>query len=239
MREPLNKEAGLAPKKTTHTKSSSRKEQPFGAKKTATTDTKEKMSSKTEEQPIGAIMTKGIELAEAGLNLGINLVHKLGATVQGQVLDNMAKSGINIFRSTATAQAQSSEKAPTGAPEKNTKSQSTEAFSGITNRLPAFAGGHVRLSFSINNDSVSESRLVAVSIEQDLMGELTGTQLSAEQLALSPSRIEVAPADFEKFVIVATIPRNQQADHYHGTIVVADNDQIRIPLRICVEGSGT
>lgn len=202
------------------------------ARKKAKTGQQKKSAQESSDEPLGAIMSKGMELAEAGLNLGLNLVHKFGGSIQEQVIEKFAKTGNNIFKSSAAATSESpeaaSEKVPEGAPE--------PAFSGIANRMPAFPGGELRISFSINNDSTSVARQVNLSLESDLKGELSGKTLGKKLFALQPSSIAIAPADFDKFTIFATIPVNQQPDHYLGALLVDGEEKMRIPLRVSITG---
>lgn len=206
---------------------------PSGTK--ASTGQQQKSRMEPDEEPLGAIMSKGMELAEAGLNLGINLVHKFGGSLQEQVIEKFARTGSTIFKSSAGEASPSPETAATSAG--NTPDSGTEAaFSGITNRMPAFPGSELRISFSINNDSTSVARQVHLSLESDLLGELSGKTLGKKLFALQPSSVAIAPADFDKFTLFANIPVNQQADHYFGALIVDGEEKMRIPLRVSITG---
>ena len=182
-------------------------------------------------------MTKGLDLAEAGLSLGINLVERFGATIQDQVSSRLAQAR-DALAGTAAGPVQApaapeSQAAPRPQPEASARAPSVAAFSGVVNRLPLFPGSPVHVSFSINNDSPDVPRRVQVRLE-GLTGEVTGTPFNAGELAVEPGTREIAPMDFEKFVITGIVPMGLKSDAYSGWIVVSGQHQLRIPLRLVI-----
>ncbi len=183
-------------------------------------------------------MTKGLDLAEAGLSLGLNLVERFGATIQDQVSSRLAQARDALAGATgAPSQASAPAETETGAPPPPSSSArpgpSAAPFSGVTNRLPLFPGSPVRVSFSINNDSADAPRQVQLQLE-GLIGELSGTQLDPRQFAIEPAAREIAPMDFEKFVITGLVPMGVKSDAYSGWIIVSGQHQLRIPLRLVI-----
>ncbi len=184
-------------------------------------------------------MTKSLDLAEAGLSLGLNLVERLGATLQDQVSSRLAQArdalaGAPVHPPTGAADTgagpppwpnSSDRQGPYAAP-----------FSGVTNRLPLFPGSPVRVSFSINNDSADLPRRVELRLE-GFAGELTGAPLEAGHLAIEPAVQTIAPMDFEKFVVTGLVPAGTRSDAYRGWIVVGGEQQLRIPVRLVVTAS--
>jgi hypothetical protein len=174
---------------------------------------------------VGMILSKGLDLAEAGVSLGVTIVNRIGSAAQQQVLERMA----------AAMQQQDEPGAPPppmqgeGAPE----APAEPAAFYITNRLPLVPGGTVKVSFSINNDSMVAPKKVTLRIE-GFQGEATGAPLPAEGLSVKPETKSIAPVDFEKFVLSGAVPVETPPDVYFGWILVSSDDELRIPVRLVV-----
>jgi hypothetical protein len=188
----------------------------------------------------GGIVSKSLELAGASINLGINLVQKFGTSFEGQLLNKIADAGKNIFAAkdmfAHASAAASPQSASTGA-HGNASQGAQQQFAGIVNRLPLFPGSTVSVPFSINNDAPNATRKVKVSLDA-FKGELTGAVLSADTFSITPAHKQIAPLDFEKFVITGSVPINCKSDAYDGTIIVDGDESMRIPLKITIMGRG-
>ncbi|HWA46562.1 MAG TPA: hypothetical protein VHA10_25310 [Hypericibacter adhaerens] len=179
---------------------------------------------------MGAILAKGLDLAEAGVSLGVTIVNRIGSVAQQQVLERMA------------AAMQPQAETPTGPPQPMPDAAMGEAAGGpppetasfyITNRLPLAPGGTLRVSFSINNDSLVTPKKVKLRVE-GFHGETTGAVLPAETLAIKPAARTIAPVDFEKFVLQGAVPPETPPDVYFGWILVSSEEELRIPVRLQV-----
>ncbi len=183
---------------------------------------------------LGAILAKGLDLAEAGLSLGLTVIQRVGTVAQESVVDRMpgGKPGQPQAAEPGTEAGQGfqqwtpqSESAGTVAPE--------ESGFCITNRLPVAPGGSASISFSINNDSVAAPKRVSLAIK-GFVGETGASQLEADGFVVKPQRKTIAPMDFEKFVLQGSIPPQTPPDVYRGWIVVSSVDEFSIPVRLVV-----
>jgi len=172
---------------------------------------------------VGLILAKGLDLAEAGVSLGVTIVNRIGSAAQQQVLERMAAA---MQRDAAGAAPSPMPEAPEAPPPE------APAFY-ITNRLPLTPGGTVKVSFSINNDSLVAPKKVELRVDA-FQGEMTGASLPAESLAVKPATRSIAPVDFEKFVLQGAVPAEMPPDIYLGWILVASDDELRIPVRLVV-----
>lgn len=174
----------------------------------------------------GDLLGKGLDLAEAGLSLGLTVVGTLGAAAHKKIFEKVIDATApDLEAAAATA-------APTAAAPA-TAASGAAAF-GITNRLRLAPGMPVSISFSINNDSAASNKQVALRIEP-FTGEKTGALLPPASLSVTPETAAVAPMDFEKFVLQGSIPESSPPDIYHGTIAVNAEDAMRIPVVLVVE----
>jgi hypothetical protein len=170
----------------------------------------------------GDLLGKGLDLAEAGLSLGLTVVGTLGAAAHKKIFEKVIDATAPDLEAAATTASAPAPAAPNAA-----------AF-GITNRLRLAPGMPVSISFSINNDSAASNKQVALRIEP-FTGEKTGALLPPASLSVAPETAAVAPMDFEKFVLQGSIPENSPPDIYHGTIAVNAEDAMRIPVVLVVE----
>ena len=106
--------------------------------------------SQEDRDRIGEIIGRGMELAEAGMNLGLTIISTVGTAAQQKlaVPPGTAQTGV-----------------PPGAQPAAASDQEGPPGYGITNRLPLAPGRPVSISFSVNNDSVSAPKEVALHVE--------------------------------------------------------------------------
>ena len=165
---------------------------------------------------IGAIIVKTLDLAEAGLSLGITVLTKAGAAAQEALAERAP--------------------APDGRPAADSPSAEPpleeEPFF-LANRLPLAPGGEVHVSFSITNDSLVEPKRVSVQIA-DFVGETDGVRIPSDAFAVRPARKTIAPVDFEKFVLTGKLPAATPPDVYRGAVVVGSTEELSIPVRLLV-----
>lgn len=181
---------------------------------------------------IGNILAKGLDLVEAGASLGVTIVSRIGVAAQQKIregTDAAAAAAANGAPGQPgagpAAQAQAySEAAP--------PAESEPAF-GITNRLPLTPGGTVKISFSVNNDSMTEPKKVELRVE-GFTGDSQGTRLDASAFAVKPPRKVIAPVDFEKFVLEGPVPADAPSDVYRGSVTVVSGDELKIPVVLVV-----
>ena len=177
---------------------------------------------------VGTLLAKGLDLAEAGVSLGVTILNRVGAAAQQQLAERTEAA---MPSSPAPAAGQPSPQEPwpvdaAGAP--LTPPQPEPAY-GITNRLPLLPGGPVQISFSINNNSMTEPRKVELRVE-GFRGDTHGAQISAECFKVKPAQKTIAPVDFEKFFLNGTLPADAPPDIYRGWVVVTSDAELRIPV---------
>ena len=215
-----------------------------GARPRARQKAKSKPRSKAQGKPatqpaddtqLGALMSKSLDLAEASLTLGLNFVQRLGSTVQEQVIDRLSHVGQSFTQPAA----EPGQRAPARESEPDAPAQpkpaAARSFAGVMNQQPLFPGSAVRVSFSINNDSASAEKKVALKLE-GLEGEISRTALDGSALSIEPASATIAQMDFEKFIVRGLVPMGTRSDAYQGWIVVSGDEQLRIPLRLVITG---
>jgi hypothetical protein len=179
-------------------------------------------------EQLGAIIVKTLDLAEAGLSLGITVLTRAGAAAQEALTERVPPTapppGMHQHGPDAPPLAES---APAEA-----VAEDEDAFF-LTNRVPLAPGGSVRVSFSITNDSLVEPKRVSLRVDA-LVGEHEGVPIDGSALAVRPARKTIAPADFEKFVLTGTLPAALPPDVYRGSVIVASTDEMSIPVRLLV-----
>lgn len=178
----------------------------------------------------GALFSKGLDLAEAGLSLGVTLVNRVGDVAQQQIVERfMSQSAGAVEPGMAAPPQPTAEMA--SAPSATAASE-LDGY-GISNRLPLLRGGEVRVSFSINNDSMETPKKVALSLE-GFVGDAHGRRLNVAGFTVKPGRKTIAPMDFEKFVLEGVLPPKVPPDIYRGWVVVSSDVELRIPVRLSV-----
>ena len=185
----------------------------------------------TTEQ-LSAIMARGLDLLEATVNLGVNLMARLSS--MAQVSTSAPPDGTGQPTPAQWPQTPPSYAAaePGGAPAPP-PAPPDAADINIVNRLPLFPGSAVSVSFTINNDSAAAARRPDLAAEP-FAGRLSRFVLGPETLGVRPASQVIAPMDFEKFTLAGAIPATAPADVYDGWIVVSDEGQLRIPARLVV-----
>ena len=170
-------------------------------------------------EQLGAIIVKTLDLAEAGLSLGITVLTRAGAVAQETLTQPPG-------RAPGEEDGQPEEGPPPVSGDEDT------FF--LTNRVPLAPGGTVHVSFSITNDSLVEPKRVSLRVEP-LVGERSGVRLGSDVFAVRPARKTIAYMDFEKFVLTGTVPAAAPPDVYSGAVIVASTDEMSIPVRLLVE----
>jgi hypothetical protein len=187
----------------------------------------------------GDLLGKGLDLAEAGLSLGLTVASTLGAAAQRTVFAKVMEAAFAepapAYPEGGQAATMPPQPAPTPPPGMATgaSAPAPQAF-GITNRLRLTPGMPVSISFSINNDSAAAPKPVTLRVEP-FTGERTGAMLPPASLSVTPEAATIAPMDFEKFVLIGAIPGTSPGDIYHGSIAVTPEDSIRIPVVLVIE----
>jgi hypothetical protein len=167
---------------------------------------------------LGAIIVKTLDLAEAGLSLGITVLTRAGAAAQEALAER--------------APAPDGQVMPENSHPRTADDPEAEPFF-LANRVPLAPGGDVYVSFSITNDSLVEPKQVKVDVA-DFVGETDGVRIASDAFAVRPARKKIAPMDFEKFVLTGTLPAATPADVYRGAVIVGSTDELSIPVRLTV-----
>ncbi len=235
MSEKKRKPAGAKAGKSTSREAKSRKKKEPSVGTTSAGGNAEKIRPERTDQ-IGAIVTKGFSLAEAGINLGLNLINKIGSVAQDQFVEKIVDLGKNIVPSQGMPREEPGGEAPPAYENREEQGRESEPASRtmyVENRLPLFPGSPVHVSFSISNDSPSAPKKIALGIE-GFTGEMRGAQIDGSNFSVKPAKKSIAPLDFDKFVLSGTIPPGVVSDAYLGWIVVTGDEQLKIPVRLTV-----
>jgi hypothetical protein len=185
-------------------------------------------------EQVGAIIVKSLDLAEAGLSLGITVLTRAGAAAQGAIVDRVpaAPGAASAPPAEYGADAGSGGQAP-GSPPPSEPSLPEEEPFFLANRVPLAPGGEVRVSFSITNDSLLEPKRVSLRVEA-LVGDQHGVRIDGTAFAVKPARKTIPPMDFDKFVLTGTLPAEAPPDVYRGAVIVHSTDEMSIPVRLLV-----
>jgi hypothetical protein len=178
---------------------------------------------------VGTILAKGLDLAEAGVSLGVTIMSRVGVAASQKI-----REGIDAAAANAGPAASAAGMQPGTQPVAEAESAAEpEAAFGITNRLPLTPGGSFKISFSVNNDSMTEPKKVELRVE-GFTGDATGARLDASAFAVKPALKTIAPVDFEKFVLQGAVPAGVQSDVYRGAVTVASDSELKIPVVLVV-----
>lgn len=178
---------------------------------------------------LGAIVTKGLDLAEASVSLGVTILTRVGSAAQRGLreMTPAAPEGAPMER-------QPESTVGSGPPDASDNAAPTpESEFGITNRLPLMPGGAVRISFSVNNDSLTEPKTVELKVD-GFVGDAHGERIDATAFGVSPASKTIAPADFEKFILRGQLPATLSGDIYRGAITVGAESELVIPVVLVV-----
>jgi hypothetical protein len=181
---------------------------------------------------MGALLSKGLDLAEAGLGLGVTLVNRVGVAAQQQILERFMTQAAGTA-DPAMAAAAAAPPSPDMAPSPSAAAAPEAESYGISNRLPLQPGGEVKVSFSINNDSMEAPKKVALSLE-GFVGDASGRRLNVAGFSVKPAKKTIAPMDFEKFVLEGALPPKAPPDVYRGWVIVSSDTELRIPVWLVV-----
>lgn len=204
---------------------------PGGRSATGSPPPEDVLDLKARLDRFGELLARGLDLAEAGLSLGMTMLSTVGGAAQANIMDRVLNPDRAEGRAPRAAEPAARDAA--GGQGMEPPAGATPAY-GITNRLPLRPGGTVRISFSINNDSAEAAKPVRFLVET-FAGEKTGAVLPEGVLGISPGEIAIQPMDFEKFLLLGTIPETLPPDLYRGSLLVLGEGPMRIPVVLTVE----
>jgi hypothetical protein len=167
-----------------------------------------------------SLVSKLLELADVSVGLGINVVSLLTAFAKNQA------GGAATVPPQATRAAEPPQPGPaadSGAPRNYC----------IVNRMPIHPGSSVKVSFSINNDTPDAVKNLALSC-REFVGAAQGFAIADNLFSVEPAAAAIGPLDFERFLLKGTMPVEAPADSYNGWIVVAGDEQMRIPAVLLI-----
>lgn len=165
---------------------------------------------------VGTILAKGLDLAEAGVSLGVTILSRVGVAAQQKIREGLDAAG----QPPAPSPSPAAEPPP-------------EPEYGLTNRLPLVPGAEVKISFSVNNDSMTDVKKVDLSL-RGFLGDHEKSSLDAASFTIKPAQKTIAPVDFEKFVLQGTLPETVAPDVYRGVVIVASDKDLAIPVILVV-----
>ena len=224
-------------KKSPSRRSSTQRKSTAQASAHADQNTKSEDSMFGHGDQIGTTFAKGLDLAEAGLSLGLTLINRFGTMMQDSVLEKF--SGV---MGAATASSQESAPSSSRSHDSTVPGPSPEHPEGIepqdpayyiANRLPLTPGQPAHVSFSINNDSMDAAKNVKLKVD-GFIGSTQGQVFPCKGFTVSPGTKTIEPMDFEKFILKGVIPAGLPPDIYHGRIVVMSEQAIEIPVKLLV-----
>jgi hypothetical protein len=177
---------------------------------------------------MGTILAKGLDLAEAGVSLGVTILNRVSLAAQQKI-----REGLDSAAQSQSAAQPGAQPGPPGVtPDAPAESAEADQY-GLTNRLPLTPGGEVSISFSVNNDSVTDVRKVEFKV-QGFAGESQQAAIDASAFAVKPGQKTIAPVDFEKFVLKGVVPETTPPDVYRGVVVVRSDKDLFIPVILVV-----
>jgi hypothetical protein len=171
-----------------------------------------------------SLVSKVLELADAGVGLGINVVSLLNTLARSQVAG-----------AAPTEQQPPGDERPPAPPEDAPHAEAPRNYC-IVNRRPIRPGGPVQVSFSINNDLPDAAKKLRVTAK-GFVGAARGFSFDGAGFFVNPSEKLIDPMDFERFVLTGSIPADAPEDSYNGWILVDGDEQMRIPVVLLVSGS--
>ena len=189
---------------------------------------------------LGTILSKGLDLAEAGLSLGLKVINRAGAAAVRAATEGGPMAGgygppADQFGTEAPPEGPPPPAGHRASPGAGQGPQAQPEYCYVTNRLPLIPGANFKVSFSINNDSMEAAKTVTLRIG-DFLGETAGARIEAGDLVVKPTRKTIAPMDFDKFVLQGTVPAGLPPDAYRGQIIVSSGSEFPIPVRLVVMG---
>jgi hypothetical protein len=173
---------------------------------------------------MSSLVSRFVELADAGVGLGINVVTLLNTLAKSQGAGG------------APAEHQPERDGSPPAPAEDAARAEAPRNYCIVNRRPIHPGGPVQVSFSINNDLPDAAKTLRVTA-QGFAGATRGFSFDGAGFSVQPSEQLIGPMDFERFVLTGAIPADAPEDSYNGWILVDGDEQMRIPVVLLVSGS--
>jgi hypothetical protein len=172
---------------------------------------------------MSSLVSKVMELADAGVGLGINVISLLNTLARSQVAG----------AAPAEQQPQDDERRP--APPEDAPHAEAPRNYCIVNRRPIHPGSAVQVSFSINNDLPDAAKKLRVTA-RGFVGAARGFSFDGAGFSVQPAEQLIDPMDFERFVLTGSIPADAPEDSYNGWILVDGDEQMRIPVVLLVSG---
>jgi hypothetical protein len=176
-----------------------------------------------------ALTSKLIDLADAGLGLGMNVVSLLTSLAKAQIGGALQPDG----GPAAARPERSAPAAPPAPAAEGSADRSGPRSYCIVNRTPLYPGSPVQVSFSINNDLPETAKNLIVSA-RGFAGAAQGFQIDNRLFAVEPPEKLIAAMDFDRFVLKGNIPLEAPEDSYNGWILVDGDEQLRIPVVLLV-----
>jgi hypothetical protein len=172
---------------------------------------------------MSSLVSKVLELADAGVGLGINVISLLNTLARSQVAG-----------AAPAEQSPYGDGRPPAPPEDASRAEAPRNYC-IVNRRPIHPGSAVQVSFSINNDLPDAAKRLRVTA-RGFVGAARAFSLDDAGFSVNPSEKLIAPMDFERFVLTGSIPADAPEDSYNGWILVDGDEQMRIPAVLLVSG---
>jgi len=185
-----------------------------------------KPSPKSSPRPsaqMSSLVSKFMELADAGVGLGINVISLLNTLARSQVAGG------------APAEPQPPADGRPPAPAEDAPHAEAPRNYCIVNRRPIHPGSAVQVSFSINNDLPDAAKKLRVTAK-GFVGASRGFSFDGSGFAVNPPEKLIDAMDFERFVLTGSIPADAPEDSYNGWILVDGDEQMRIPVMLLVSG---
>ena len=188
---------------------------------------------------VGSVVSKLLELAEAGVDLGTNVVSLLSSLAESQLREpvHAAQGAYRVAPRTGSPGEAASAPGVASATSDEASAAGSAPSYCIINRLPLLPGSPVQVSFSINNDFPQSRRRLLVAAG-GFVGASHGFELEDRSFSVDPSEKTIAPMDFEKFVLKGKIPKDAPVDSYNGWVTVEGDEEMRIPVVLVVTPPG-
>jgi hypothetical protein len=188
---------------------------------------------------LGATLAKGLDLAEAGLSLGLTIVNRVGSMVQNTVLEKLSENLSPQPPSPSPGHRQEErDESPASSATAPEPPQGNDVGYCIMNRLPVRPGQALLVSFSINNDSEGITKRVKLQVE-GFVGQISAVHFPEHAFSVKPATSTIAPMDFEKFVLKGALPPDIPSDVYLGKVVVVSDHALEIPVKLIVGPAST
>lgn len=164
-----------------------------------------------------SLVSKLLQLADAGVGLGINVISLINTYAQRQMAPDP----------------QPAYQTPPSRPAAPSAEAANEREYCIINRVELHPGSAVNVPFSINNEQADAARHVRLSV-LGFTGATYGAVLPQSGFSVDPNEREIGPVDFDKFVLLGSIPAEAPPDVYSGWVLVEGHEEMRIPVMLMV-----